>query len=96
MGRYFYIFVGLDVLQCLLEAEYLRWDECSLLVARLRTHVGEFLRLGDVDGEVFVLGVFAHYLSGIDLILREDEELAAVLQLVESVCKGGASLLGDD
>ena len=96
MGRNLDIFVGLDVFQRLLETEYLRRDERSLLVARLRTHIGEFLRLGDVDGEVLVLGVFAHYLSGIDLILREDEELAAVLQLVESVCKGGASLLGDD
>ena len=57
--------------------------------------LGEFLRLGDVDDQVLFVYVFTYYLSGIYFVLRIDEELTAILQLVDSVSKGCTAFHGN-
>lgn len=85
MRCYLHIFIFLDVLKCLLEAEYYRWGQLGLVVAAGSAHVGQFFRLGDVHHQVAFLAVFAHHLSLVDIGLRFDEEAAPILQLVERV-----------
>ena len=41
------------------------------------------------------MNVFADDLTHIDVLARVDEELAAILQLVDSVCKGIARIHGN-
>jgi len=96
VGRDLDILVGLDVLEGLLEAEDDGGHDLDLVVGTAGTHVGEFLGLGDVDDEVFLLGVLADDLSAIDILLREDEEASAVLQLVDGVGIGRAAFHGDE
>ena len=77
--RNFEILVGFDVFQRLFERkDYGRYQ--FYLVVRTRCpHIGELLRLGNVYYEVVFFGVFAYDLSGVYLLLREDEEPASVL-----------------
>ena len=94
IGGYFYIFVALDILQSFLKREYYgRYDTC-LVVSTRSTHIRELLRLGDVYHDIVVLGVLAHYLTGINFLLGEDEESAAVLKFVNSVGVSCAALHG--
>ena len=79
VGGDLYIFVFFDVLQSLFKGEDDGGHYFCLVVSPGGTHIGELLRLGDVDYDVIVLGIFTYYLACIYLILREDEEAAAVL-----------------
>ena len=96
VGGDFDVLVLLDVFEGLLEAEYHGRNDAGLVVGTACAHVGEFFRLGDVDDDVLVLGALAHDLSGVDLFLGEDEEAAAVLQLVDGVGVSRAAFHGDE
>ena len=92
LGRNFYVLVLLDILQRLFQAEDCGGDDACLLVLTAGTHVGELLGLGYVHHQVVVMDMLAHNLSGIDLLLRINEELATVLQIVDAIGKGGSAL----
>ena len=57
--------------------------------------VGEFLRLGDVDDQVLFVYVFTYYLTCIHFILRINEELTAVLKLVDGISEGCTAFHGN-
>ncbi len=57
-------------------------DAC-FVVRSAGTHVGQLLALGYVDDKVVVVGMFAYYLSGIHLLLGEDEELIREVTLLD-------------
>ena len=95
LGGHFYIFVGLDVFQRFFQREDYRRNDAGFVVRARCTHIGKLLRLGDVDDQIFFVNVFAHYLAGIDFVLRIDEEFTTVLQLVDGVCKGRSAFHGN-
>ena len=77
--------VLLDILQSLLEGELDGRRQHHLLVGAGCPHIGQFLGLADVDGQIARPGVLADHLTGIDLLARIDEEAAAVLELIHGV-----------
>lgn len=79
LGCNFEILVGFDVFQRLFERKYYGRYQLHLVVGARCPHIGELLRLGNVYYEVALFGVFADDLSGVYLLLREDEESASVL-----------------
>ena len=96
MGSHLHILVLLDIFKSLLERKYHRGNDTGLVIGTARTHIGEFLRLSDVDNDVVILGVLAYNLSGIDLLLREDEEAAAILELVDGIGIGCTGFHGNE
>ena len=95
MRGHFDIFVFLDIFERLFEREDDGGHYPGFVVGTARTHIGEFLRLGHVDDDVVVFGVLADYLTGINFFLREDEEAAAILKLVDGVGVGCSGLKSD-
>ena len=91
-----YVLVLLDVFESFFEREYDRRDDPRFSISTARTHIGEFLRLGDIDYDVVVLSVFSDHLSGIHLFLREDEEATAILELVDGIGIGSAGFKCDE
>ena len=77
--RNFEILVGFDVFQRLFERKDYGRYKLHLVVGTRCPHIGELLRLGNVYYEVALFGIFAYDLSGVYLLLREDEESASVL-----------------
>ena len=67
----------------------------SLLVCSGSTYVGELLCLRHVDDEVVLVHMLTHHHSGIHLSLREDEELASVLQVVDGISYGRTRVHGN-
>ena len=59
------------------------------------TDVGELLGLADVDDKVVVVHMLADDLSHVHLFARVDEELTAILQLVDGIGIGRARLQGN-
>ena len=55
--------VALDVLKTLLKTHYNLRYHTGLLVRAAGTYVGELLSLGNIDYEVVVMNVLAHYLT---------------------------------
>ena len=90
LGGNLHVFVLLDVFQCLFEGEDDGGHDACLVVGTGSAHIGELLGFSHVHHEVVVVDVFAHHLSGIDFVLRVDEEAATVLQVVDGVGKGRA------
>ena len=88
---HFDILILLDILEGLFEREHYRGDDTGLIVGSAGTHIGKFLRLGDIDHNVVILGVLAYHLAGIDLFLRENKEASSILKLIDgiSVCRAG-------
>ena len=86
------IFVFLDIFESFLKTEHHRRNNAGLLVGTRSTGVGKLLRLGDIHHNIAFLGVLSHNLSGIDLLLREYEEAATVLKLVEGISISRSSL----
>ena len=82
LGSNLHIFVGLDVLQSLLEREDGGRDDTGLLVGTAGTHVGQLLGLAHIDDKIYVVNMLTDYLTCIHLVLGFDEELATVLQMV--------------
>ena len=82
----------LDVLKALFQRHHGLRNDAGLVVGTRGTDVGELLGLADVDDEVVVVHVLADDLPHIDILARVDEELAAILQLVDSVCEGMARI----
>ena len=80
--------VALDILKTFLKTHYDLRYHTSLLVRATGTHIGELLGLGNVDYEVVVVNMFAHYLTAVNLFTRIDEELATILKLVNRVSIG--------
>lgn len=91
LGSNLYIFVFLDVFQSLFKAEDDRRNDTSLFVGTGSADIGQLLCLGDVDDEVVVVNVLTNYLTSVNLILRIDEELTAVLQVVNGISEGGTT-----
>ena len=63
VGGNFHILIGLDVLEGFLKAEHDGRHDLHLVIGTAGTHVGQFLGLGDIDDQVFLLGVLADNLS---------------------------------
>lgn len=91
LGSDLHQLIALDILKTLLKAHHGLRDDACLVVRTAGTHVGELLSLGYVDDEVVVVNMLAYYLTAVDFLTRIDEELAAILQLVDgiSVCCTG-------
>ena len=95
-GRYFHVLVFANIFQGFLQREDGGRNDTGLLIGAGGTHVGELLRFGDIDHNIVFFCVFADNLAGVNLFLGEDEESAAVLQLVDGVGIGGSGLEGDE
>ena len=94
LGSDFDELVLLDILQALLEAHDDLGDDAGFLVGAGGTDISELLGLADIDDEVVVVDVFADDLTHIDILTGVDEELAAVLQLVDGIGEGIAGFEG--
>ena len=57
----------------------------AFFVGTRSAHVGQLLAFGHIHHQVFLVDVFSYDLSCIDCVLRFDEELASVLQVVDGV-----------
>ena len=64
----------------------------SLLVGTGGTHIGELLGLRNVHNQVILMDMLANHLTGIDFLTRIDEELTAILQLVDGISIGSTRL----
>ena len=96
LGSNLDIFVGLDILQSLLQRKDLGRNNHSLVVGSRRTHIGKLLGLGDIDCNIALACALAHNLTAIDLLHGRNEEAATVLQLVDRVGVGRTCLRGDE
>ncbi len=90
--RYFNQLVFLDVFESFLKREHRARNNLRLVVRAAGTCVCQLFRLCHVHDKVVVVDMFADNLTGVDLLARVDEELAAVLQLVNRVGVGRARL----
>ena len=85
--------VALDILKTFLKTHYDLRYHTSLLVRATGTHIGELLGLGNVDYEVIVVNMFAHYLTAVNLFTRINEELPYTLpqlrNILETLCGKG-------
>ena len=87
--------VGIDVLNCLLEAHDLRRNKAESLVARGGTRVGQVLRLADIDFNVLGLTGFSDDHAGVHLFTGADEENAALLCVEQTVGDSLAAFEGN-
>src|SRR5574344_402320 len=87
-----HILITLDVLKRLLKREDDRRDDASLFICTTGTNVGQLFGLGHIDYQVYLMHMLAYHLTCIDRILWIDEELAPVLQVVDSISKCRARL----
>ena len=85
LWSHLYVFVGLDVLECLFEGKLYRRNDARFVVCSGCTSIGELLCLSHIDDKVDFVNVLAYDLTGIDLVLREDEELSTVLKVVNGI-----------
>merc|ERR1719454_1481844 len=84
-----------DILDGVLEGELHRRRRLRLLIRARRAHVGQLLRLADVDLEVVLLGVDADDLVLVHLVARLGEERATVLHLGDRIRRRRARLEGE-
>ena len=92
----FHIFVSLDVFECFFKAEHDGRNDFCFFVGAGSAHVGELFTLRNVHHQIFILAVLAHHLPGIHFFLREDEEFATVLELVDGIGVSSAAFHGYD
>ena len=85
------VFVGLDVLERIFEAEDGRGRQRHLLVRAGGAHIRQFLRFGNIYNQIAFFRMFADYLSGVHLFARYNEKSSTRLQVVEYIYKRIAS-----
>ena len=64
----------------------------GFLVGAACTDIGELLCLADIDDNIVFMNVLTNDLTGIDLILRLDEEAAPILQMIDGIGVGITTL----
>mgnify|MGYP000221834388 CR=1 FL=1 len=84
-GRYFHVLVFANIFQGFLQREDGGRNDTGLLIGAGGTHVGQLFALGNVHHQVVFVNMFSYDLSGVDRILRFDEEFASVLQVIDGV-----------
>ena len=94
LRRYFDKLVVADELYGLLQIQNARRDQANGFIGGRGAHVGQLFFLHDVYGEVRISRVFADDHSFVDLRSRRDEDLAALLQILDRVAGGSAGTVG--
>ena len=78
-------FVVLDVLQGYLQAHDARRPDPRGIILSNRTKIGELFLFRQVDGDIFVLRVFAYNLAFVNRLARIHEENSPVVESVKGV-----------
>ena len=92
LRSYLYVLILADVLQTLLKAHHGLWNHASLIIRTGSTHVGQLLCLSYVNHQVVVVNMLTNNLAAVNLLTWVDEELTAILQLIDGVSIGSTCL----
>jgi predicted Na+-dependent transporter len=92
LRSYLYVLILADVLQALLKAHHRLWNHAGLVVRTRSTDVGQLLCLGSINHQVVVVNMLTNNLATVNLLTWVDEELTAILQLIDGVSIGSTCL----
>ena len=85
--RHLHQLVGFDIFQSLFKRKHRARNDACLVVASAGTCIGKLLGLGNIDNQVVIVHMLAHYLAHIYLLTRIDEEFSSILQFVDGIGK---------
>src|SRR5207302_2088616 len=91
-GSRFDVFVDVDVLKSALDV-HAQWRlQLNAFAFTLAAHVGQALRFAWINGQIVGARIFANNHSGINTLLRPDEQSAARLDAIERIRRARSRL----